>query len=335
MVLKDNQYRPPLLLNNAHIHTVFASKYRPSISLPFKRQRWQTPDKDFIDVDFLLTGSDKMAILGHGLEGNSGRPYITNTADLLHKNGWDVCAWNSRSCSGELNLQPKLYSHADTDDLQFIIEKMLSENKHIQHIALIGFSMGGAIILNYLGKKDHATPSAVKAAVAVSTPLDISTASMHLDTGLNRYYKNHFMDKLKEKIRLKAEQYPALLDTGKLDTIRNWKEFDEQFSAPLGGFEDAQEFYFHCSAKYRLHRIDTPTLIINSLDDPLLTEESYPVESIEENKYLTALYTKKGGHVAFLQRGQKQSFAEETASSFINAIIASEVESFYNKFEKS
>jgi hypothetical protein len=331
MVLTDDQYRPPLFLWNSHVHTLYASLYRKPLAVPYQRERWVTPDADFIDVDLLDNDSNQLLIIGHGLEGNSRRPYITNTAQLFNDNGWDVCAWNCRSCSEEMNKKPKLYSHADTADLQFIVEKLQSD---YDQIVLLGYSMGGAIIMNYLGKEGKDAAEKISAAIAISAPCDIEAASYQLEKGINRLYKNYFMESLKEKIKLKARQFPELLDVSEIDQIKTWRDFDNKYSAPLGGYKDADDFYFHCSAIHRIPDIRVPTLLLNAWDDPILSRESYPQQPIKENNFMHALYTKKGGHVAFLRPRDHFSFAEAYAFNFVDAVLSSEKQSFYKQFEK-
>lgn len=335
MILLDRHYRPPFYLWNGHVHTVYASRYRKSMQVPYKRERWETPDKDFLDVDLIQHGKRDLIIIGHGLEGHSRRPYITNTAKLFSDNGWDVCAWNCRSCSGEINRQPKLYSHADTSDLAYIIEKMSMVKYGYENIVLLGYSMGGAIIMNYLGQIGENVQNKLKAGIAISSPCDIQAASGLLENGIKQYYKHYFMSQLKEKIKLKAGQYPELINVGNIDAIDSWREFDNSYSAPLGGYADAEEFYYYCSAKHRIPDIRLPTLLLNAYDDPLLTKESYPEDIIRDNKHMYALYTRKGGHSAFIRKGKNYTYSEVNALKFANAALSSKLENFCKQFEKS
>ncbi len=316
---KAREYRPPFWLKNGHIHTIYASKFLNTPPVPYERERWNTPDGDFIDIDFLRNGHKKVIILGHGLEGSSRRPYINTSAHHFFSAGWDVIAWNSRSCSGEMNKMPKLYSHGDVLDLDFVIREVAKE---YSDIVLVGFSMGGAIILNWLGRKGDEIDSPVRAAVAISSPCDIKAASRNLEVGFKKLYGNYFLKKLRKKIKLKATQFPGFLDTQGIDEVDTWLEFDERFSAPLNGLGSAEEFYKFCSATERIDNIQIPTLLLSALDDPILSSSDYPEDQIRQNSFLNFCFPAFGGHVGFLRHPLKgPSFAEEIAHQFIKEKI--------------
>lgn len=313
-------YNTPFWLLNRHVHTIYASKFLSVNPAPYARERWNTPDGDFIDVDRIEKGNKRAVILGHGLEGSSRRPYTLSSARYFSNKDWDVVAWNSRSCSGEMNIKPKLYCHGDTADLDFVIKKISKEN--YREIVLIGFSMGGAIILNWLGRKGQNIPHPVKAAVAISAPCDIREASENLESGIQKLYGSYFLKKLKEKVKLKAQQFPGFLNTHGIEKIKKWREFDERFSAPLNGLASADEFYEYCSAKHRIDNIQIPTLLMNALDDPILSAEDYPENAISQNDYLYNYFPRKGGHVAFLKKPlEGPSFAELVPHSFIEKVL--------------
>ncbi len=312
-------YSPPWWLRNGHVHTIFASKFIAPSPGSFRRERWTTPDDDFIDVDFFNEGHRNLVILGHGLEGDTSRPYIFSAARYFKERNWDVLAWNSRSCSGEMNRTPKLYCHGDTSDLDFVVQKMASQN--YDTIVLMGFSMGGAIILNWLGRAKNDVPSSVKAAIAVSTPCDIEAASLNLEKGFRRLYSHYFLSRLKEKIKIKVAQYPNLLNIQGIDQVKSWRIFDERFSAPLNGLKNADEFYEFCSAKYRMADIQVPTLLLNAKDDPILSPEDYPMELLKANNKLFHSFPSLGGHVGFLMSDYNgPSWAEIRAFEFIESM---------------
>jgi len=319
-VNRIKKYRPPFWLRNGHIHTIFASKFLKTDFVPYYRERWDTPDGDFIDVDLLQGENKKVLIIGHGLEGSSERPYIQTAARFFFERDWDVIAWNSRSCSGEMNLRPKLYSHGDTADLDFVVSR--ATEMDYKQIALVGFSMGGAIILNGLGRQGSQVKGPIVAAVAISAPCDIRAASQNLEKGFKKLYGKYFLDKLKEKVKRKAAQFPGFLDTHGIDDIKRWREFDERFSAPLNGLSGADSFYEFSSANERLDQIRIPTLIINALDDPILSDQDYPRKGIKSNKYLHGYFPKFGGHVGFLQYPiDGPSHAEQAALQFISQFL--------------
>jgi len=315
----EKTYLPPFWLRNGHIHTIFASKFLSVDSVPYERERWNTPDGDFIDVDLLRANNQRVIVLGHGLEGSSDRPYMQSAARYFFDKGWDVVAWNSRSCSGDMNLMPKLYSHGDTDDLDFVIKNLA--NAGYKEMALVGFSMGGAIVLNWLGRKKEALESSIVAAVAISAPCDIRAASKNLEHGFRKLYGEYFLKKLKEKVKKKATQFPGFLNTEGIDDITTWIEFDERFSAPLNGLANAEEFYDYSSARVRMPSIRIPTLLLNAKDDPILSREDYPTHIINANPVLQGYFPKYGGHVGFLRYPVSgYSFAEEVALRFILSV---------------
>jgi len=333
MVFKERTYRPPLLLHNGHLHTIYASKYRQEEAPYYQRKRWITPDQDFLDVDLCQKKQSKIIVLGHGLEGSSRRPYISGMAKLFLQHGYDICAWNCRSCSGEMNQQARLYNHGEIEDIDFVIQKLIKEYGYSQ-IILAGFSMGGAIIMNWMGTHQHNIPAEVKAGIAISSPCDIKAASRKLESGINRLYRDYFMKKLSAKIKVKAKQFPGWLDVQGIEKIKKWKEFDEKYSAPLGGYRDAEDFYFHCSAKHRIQEIKKPLLLLNALDDPILSENCYPTNLIQQHEQVMALYTRKGGHVAFQQKANQNTLAETYSLQFAEAILSQAPKQFTQQFEK-
>lgn len=171
MAILKSKYKAPFRYRNAHVATVLPSMFR-EVSVNYSRERIKLADGDFLDLDWINRGNDKIVIISHGLEGNSHRHYVAGTANLFSEQGWDVIGWNCRSCSGEMNLLPRLYSHVDAPYLAEVIEHFLA-TKRYQKIGLVGFSMGGAIILNYLTKMKGRHPAALAAAVAISSPVDV------------------------------------------------------------------------------------------------------------------------------------------------------------------
>ncbi|NBC24936.1 MAG: alpha/beta fold hydrolase [Bacteroidetes bacterium] len=283
--------------------------------VPYQRERWNTPDGDFIDIDFLRANNKRVIVLGHGLEGSSTRPYMRTAAKYFFSKGWDVIAWNSRSCSGQMNKMPKLYSHGDTADLDFVLRDVA---KNYDEMAVVGFSMGGAIILNWLGRQGKQINLPIRSAVAISAPCDIRAASRNLEVGFRKLYGRYFLKKLKEKVKLKAAQFPGFLNTEGIDQVDTWLEFDERFSAPLNGLANADEFYSFCSARERLDQIQIPTLLLSAWDDPILSPADFPKDLINRNEHLVSYFTPYGGHVGFLEHPMGgPSYAEKVALRFI------------------
>lgn len=231
-VVRQSTYPgPPRYLFNGHLQTIIPSVFRKIEGVAYERERFMLSDGDFVDLDWLDTKSKKLVVLTHGLEGDSGRHYIKGTAKLFARHGWDVLAWNCRSCSGEMNKAFRLYNHGEIGDISELIDHAL-RTKHYEKIALVGYSMGGNISLKYVGVKGKDLPDAVQGVAAFSAPTNLKTSAELLDLPKNRLYRERFMKKLTKKITAKAELYPGKLDMERLKNVKVWKDFDDFFRPP-------------------------------------------------------------------------------------------------------
>ena len=284
--------------------------------LTYERERLELADGDFLDLDWVDSGSKRLVIITHGLEGDSSRPYVRGTAKIFSQNGWDVLAWNCRSCSGEMNRAFRLYNHGEIGDIDLVIRHALS-TKTYEEIGLVGYSMGGNIALKYLGVHGKAAPDVIRKAVAISAPTDMQTSAQLLDATSNAFYKKRFLRKLSRKVRLKAAQHPGTLDVSKLTAVRVWRDFDEAFSATLGGYRDADDFYEQASARHFMPGIQIPVLLVNAQNDPILTPECAPVDLARNNPYIYLEMPRTGGHVGFMVAGDEFTWAERRALAFL------------------
>jgi predicted alpha/beta-fold hydrolase len=291
------------------------SMFRKVNGVNYQRERVDTPDRDFLDLDWLANRNDKAVIVFHGLEGSSQRHYVQGTARTFSTAGWDVVAVNSRSCSGELNLAPRLYHHADTDDVRFIIDHVL-KTKSYQQLALVGFSMGGAMILNYLGEAGQEVPEVVKSAIAFSSPVNVGDSARELEKRGREFYLNRFLKKLKRKIKAKASQHPGLLDTEGLDGLKSFLQYDDRYTAPMHGFADAEEFYHRASSYYKIKDIAIPTLLATAANDPFMPSSCYPYEEARAHQRFYLEVPRYGGHVGFPLKSLKHSWMEARALEF-------------------
>lgn len=312
-------FNPKWYMFNGHIETIYPSMYRKVPMPAFQRERLALEDGDFLDLDWLKASNEDLVILSHGLEGSSRRPYCVGMANAFFAEGWDILAWNCRSCSGEMNRTVKLYSHADTDDIATVIHHAHSQ-KQYKRIVLIGFSMGGAISLNYLGRKSN-IPETVVAAIGFSMPTDLAGSVRQLEQKGNAVYKNKFLKQLSAKIQLKAAQFPTQLDASRLADIRQWRDFDTFYSAPMNGFESPEAFYAAASALHVLPNIKVPFLICNAQNDPLLTPECSPVHLAEALPNFWLSTPQYGGHVGFYPYKPQLSWIEEQAILWIKEVI--------------
>ena len=324
MPIIKSAYKPPFYLRNRHLSTVLPSVFRKVELKSYTRERITTPDDDFLDIDWIKNGHSKLVILLHGLEGNSERHYVKGVAKHFSKNGWDIAAWNARSCSGEMNKQARLYHHADVEDVSTTINHIL-ETTTYEQIALVGFSMGGALTLNYLIHYADDLPTKLKTAVAISAPVDVGDSARELEKSSKSFYRRKFLEKLKVKIKRKAERYPDKINVEGIDEIDSFEEFDSRYTAPLHGFASTSEFYAKASSKELLHKISIPTLLLIAKDDPFMTESCFPTLAAENSAYLYLEMPRHGGHVGFPLKNHQNSWMEIRALSFVEKFIKNSI----------
>ncbi|WP_339753463.1 YheT family hydrolase [Algoriphagus aquimarinus] len=315
-IIKSTYQGPPAYLFNGHLETIIPSIFRKVSEVSYKREKIDTPDGDFLNLDWSNLGSSKLLIISHGLEGDSERHYVKGMVKLFNSNEVDVLVWNNRSCGGEMNLRPILYHHGATYDLDTVISHVLKAHSY-QEIFLTGISMGGAQTLKYLGEKGNDLPVEIKRAAVYSTPCNLLSSAATLKFRSNTFYKNKFLGKLKNKMREKAVQYPDLIDLELLERVSDFDVFDTFFTAKLHGFKDAEDFYKSVSADNWMPSIAVPTLVINALNDPLLDGACYPVKLAESKKELTLEMPKRGGHTGFVISKNEFTWAEYRVQEFL------------------
>jgi uncharacterized protein len=309
---KSSYTTPPRFQFNGHLQTIVAS-FRKIDGVTYKRERIFTPDDDFLDLDWIDNNSRKLVILTHGLEGNSSRPYIKGMAKMFSKNGYDILAWNCRSCSGEMNKQFRLYNHGDIGDIDLVVETAL-KRKNYDGITLIGFSMGGNISLKYAAVK---CPPSVKKVIAFSAPLDMESSNMILDIPSNWLYKNRFESKLMPKIKEKARLYPDKINITEIKKRTDWVSQLETFFCTLNGYPSLENFHENGSALRFIPQLRIPSLIVQAQNDPISTPKCIPIELARTHEYIHLEAPKYGGHCGFMLRGDKEhSWAEHRALEF-------------------
>jgi uncharacterized protein len=291
-------YKPPLFLFNAHLETIYPALMRRVKLQPYQRERIATPDNDFLDLDWLKQSSPRLAIISHGLEGNTQRAYMKGMAKALFAHGYDVLAWNYRGCSEEINRQLRFYHSGATDDLDHVIRHALGSGLY-NEINLIGFSLGGNLTLKYLGEKRN-RPEAIKKAVAYSVPMDLHTSCLQISQPGNWIYTQRFLKSLRKKVTEKSN-YRKELDIRALSKIKTLMEFDDHFTGPIHGYKNALDYYEQCSAIRFLDQIALPTLIVNAQNDPFLSKECYPSDQLKTHPFVKVEIPQRGGHVGFTQ----------------------------------
>ena len=298
-IIKNSTYRlPNSFFKNCHLNTIYASQLRKLNNIQYKRERIETPDDDFIDLDWIPKNKTKVAIICHGLEGSAESRYVKGMAGIFSENAWTVCAYNYRGCSGEPNRQLRAYHSGATDDLELVIQYVLS--KSYTEIVLIGFSLGGNLVLKYTGEQGNTIHKAIKKTVALSTPCHLETSSDEINKSRNWIYLKRFMRKLQAKVISKKE---LLIQNGfDYEAIYNAKsfvEFDELFTSKAQGFKDRIDYYTKASALQFIPNISIPTLLINAQDDSFLSSKCFPIEEANENENFYLEMPEYGGHVGF------------------------------------
>jgi predicted alpha/beta-fold hydrolase len=317
-VITESTYRTPRLFTNPHVQTIVPSLFRKVNDVHYKRERIDTVDGDFLDLDFSRVGSDGVVIVLHGLEGDTSRAYVLGMVKAFNKSGWDVVALNFRGCSGECNRKLRFYHSGDTMDLHAVVT-YVSDRYRYSRIALIGFSLGGNVVLKYLGEQGGSHESPVEKAVAISVPCDLAASSNTIGSRSNWIYMKRFLRMLRKKIRMKMLFMPELIDDHGYEAIKNFKDFDDRYTAPLNGFRNAEDYWEKSSCKPFLSGISVPTLLINAADDPFLPDLCYPREEAHANPFLFLDIPKHGGHVGFVTFKQQGEYWSETrAVSFVN-----------------
>lgn len=308
-------YQPPFFLFNAHLETIFPSQFRKVNLPPYQRERINTPDHDFLDLDWLKRGSKKLTIVSHGLEGDTTRPYIKGMAKALYENNYDTLTWNYRGCSGEMNHALRFYHSGATDDLATVIDHALTQS--YTEINLIGFSLGGNLTLKYLGE-DRSRPDVLHKAVAFSVPLDLHTSCLKISEPSNWIYSQRFLRSLRKKV-LEKSRVIKYLDASNLQNVKTLQEFDNIFTGPIHGFRDALDYYTQSSSLRVVNNITTPTLIVNAKNDPFLSEQCYPEALLENHPFVTFESPERGGHVGFTQFSKNGLYwSEERAIEFLS-----------------
>ena len=208
-IVAHSSYVPPCLLANGHLQTLLPSLFRKVRGVAYQRERIATPDSDFLDLDWAANGAHRLAMIAHGLEGDSKRAYALGIVKALCKNGWDAVVWNARGCSGESNRVLRFTHSGAIEDLQTVISHV-TETRDYDEVALIGFSLGGNLTLKYLGERSRELNPRIKKAAAFSVPCDLQSSSLRLAGLANKIYMRRFLRSLRKKIRAKMKVMHAI-----------------------------------------------------------------------------------------------------------------------------
>ena len=344
-LIAPSPYQPPARLWNGHLQTIIPALFRRG-TVPYVRERIETPDDDFLDLDWAFSVDSKplsvnsfppeqatdnwslltdncLVILSHGLEGSSASSYLAGMVRHLTRQGFDCLAWHYRSCSGEMNRQPRFYHVGETGDLHYVIQYALQ--KGYQTIYLVGFSAGGNMTLKYLGERGlsyggNGLHPAIRRAVVFSVPLDLMGSARRLERWDSLVYNYRFSRTLKRKVLQKAAHMPGVFPTHDVAKTRSVREFDDLFTAPQNGFRDVTDYYNRSSSLQFLPGITIPTLIVNARNDPFLSPECFPETLARELSHVWMEFPNAGGHCGFPPKTGDINgtyWSEERAVSFL------------------
>jgi len=298
---QNQDYKPPFLFRNGHFNTIYPALFRKIQRPSFQRQRLNTEDGDFLDIDLLKNGNKRAAFLFHGLEGNTDSQYIKAIAHRLHQLNYDIIATNFRGCSGEANKKLNSYHSGFTGDLRMIIETYAQD---YEDSIIVGYSLGGNISLKYAGEAPEKVHSSISKIIAVSVPIDLSGGSRQLNKKGNYFYTQNFLKTLRVKVKEKDRDFPNQIDLSNLSKVKTIWDFDEYFTAPMNGFKGAEDYYAQANSLQYLKSIKLPTHLISSLDDPFLSKSCFPFAEADNSNMINLHTTKYGGHVGFFQSGE-------------------------------
>ena len=300
-------YVAPRWLPGGNLQTIWPALYarRAGAPLPaYRRERWNTPDGDFVDVDFLdaaLPGPKPLLVLFHGLEGSSRSHYAEVFGAFAHARGWDYAVPHFRGCSGELNLAPRAYHSGDFEEVGWILDRLRARQDQNGGGSMLaaGVSLGGNALMRWTEEAGGEASKLVSAVASISAPLDHAAGGAAIGRGFNRLvYTRLFLSTMKPKALAKLAQHPGLFDRDTLMAARNLYDFDNVFTAPLHGFRDTDDYWARGSAKPHLHAIRVPALVVNAANDPFVPASSLP-RAGEVGNHVTLWQPAHGGHVGF------------------------------------
>jgi uncharacterized protein len=317
-------FQPPRWLRGPHAQTLFGTLLRPRPRLPLRRERWELPDGDFVDVDRLDGAPEAPLLLVlHGLEGSSSSHYVRGFLAQARRRGWRGLALNFRSCSGEPNRLLRSYHSGETGDLEEAVRRARREFPAAP-IVVAGFSLGGNVLVKWLGEQGSSAP--VRAAAAVSVPFDLEACARALDApgAMSFVYRTRFLRTLKRKALAKAQLFPGI-DVARVRSARTLLEFDEAVTAPVHGFAGAEDYWSRSSSGPYVGRVRVPLLLLSAEDDPFIPAACLPRAAAAANPSVTLEVYPRGGHLGFVAGPFLPSFwAERRVAEFLSAHVTVE-----------
>lgn len=294
MPILQSTYRPPAFLFNGRLQTIapfFWVKQNKSL---YQTEKLELADGDFLELDWIRGGHERLMVITHGLEGNSRSHYVQQMAQHFSARGWDIMAIHARSCGREINRLPVLYHGGSTSDIDAAVKKYAGNYKSL---VLVGFSLGANMLLNFAAR--HRPPANLQAIATFSVPCDLQRSEQQIDRWFNRVFAQKFLHKMKNKVRKLENHYPGSFNITVLDDVKSLETFNAHFTSPYSGFKSPDEFYAAGSCLESIKNLRIHTLIVNAKNDPFLSDTSYPVELARNSEYVYLEMPKRGGHSAF------------------------------------
>ena len=295
-------FTPAWWVPGRHWHTLWSRLFRRLPAVVTERLRWEAPDGEPLEVHRVpaAAGAPRILLL-HGLEGSWRSHYAAGLLDLARKQGWGADMLAFRGCGDAPNTAKRFYHSGETTDLDFVLRRIIREFAD-SPLCVVGYSLGGNVLLKYLGEQGSRVPARVIAAAAVSVPYDLEQGSRYISKGFSRVYDRHFLSSLRRKALAKLERYPDLFDRARLDAARTIFDFDNAVTAPVHGFADASDYYARSSSRHFLDGIRVPTLLLSAYDDPFLPSSVLGEVEVRarRNPWLQTEFTRLGGHVGFI-----------------------------------
>lgn len=313
-MINESFYKRPWYLFNAHLETIYPYLTSKIYQIGYERERIELEDGDFLDVDWVRGSdhSDKLLVVSHAFEGNSRDYFIERAARFFSTKGFDVLMWHFRSCSKELNRLPRFYHTGDTEDLHAVIQYGIEKGAY-SNVSLLGFSMGGGVVANYLARPYR--HSHVMSSVVFSTPIHLEGALQRLSEGaVAQLYGRSFLSKWTQKLKRKAKQFPTLFSLADIEQIRTLVDL-QRYLLPYHNFTTSEDFFAAASCDNALAKVKSPLLIVNAQNDPILGEKDYPAV---ENFLVKTLFPSVGGHAGFSIHGATHSWMEQVALGFFS-----------------
>lgn len=293
---QHSTFKPAWWLPGPHLQTIWPVLFRRRPALIARRERLELPDGDFLDIDWIGNNSGPIVLVLHGLEGSIHSHYAGSLLQVLDKHGFRPLLMHFRGCSEEPNRLPRGYHSGDTGDLNQVLE-LVKQNTGATADAIIGFSLGGNVLLKWLG--EQAGDAGITTAIAISVPFMLNDCALRLEQGASRFYRDYLLRKLRTSYKKKFVMTPSPLEVD-VDQLCSFRDFDHYVTAPLHGFDSVDDYYSKSSSKQYLKLIETPTLLLHAADDPFMLPATVPGES-ELSPSITLEISKHGGHVGFVQ----------------------------------